>query len=251
MRIRLYPKCTANCKYVDDWCRIRRLNEKTEAKLIYRDKCFSEIKELLQCGGIIALRKIENDVSPFQVIGFYGNSINDVYYMQLGRGRSRFSNIGRMYLSVHKDGVVFLNDWYVENPSNGYGRFFLKSVMDYLRRQGYKKIVGQICPCDFDHEPMLRHLYTELGFEIIDCKDYRSIRCDLQQETSERKTRTDIAQWIQMLEELGDNGRIPAELGISKEEFINISRNPLFQRDLIDTVQELAKKHEYAKYSDF
>ena len=54
-----------------------------------------------------------------------------------------------------------------------------------------------------------------------------------------------------MLEELGDNGRIPAELEISKEEFINISRNPLFQRDLIDTVQELAKKHEYAKYSDF
>ena len=143
MRIRLYPKCTANCKYVDDWCRIRRLNEKTEAKLIYRDKCFSEIKELLQCGGIIALRKIENDVSPFQVIGFYGNSINDVYYMQLGRGRSRFSNIGRMYLSVHKDGVVFLNDWYVENPGNGYGRFFLKSVMDYLRRQGYKKLLGK------------------------------------------------------------------------------------------------------------
>ena len=210
MRIRDCFSCTDNSEYVN----LVHHNEKTAKEMAYHEKCLLELEELLQKGGIIALRRTKNRIAPFEVIGFYGDSLDEIYFKLLGRGLGRFSKLGIMYLYARNGESATLKGWHVEMPGHGDGTFFLESVMKYLRRQGYKKIVGKISFVDFDHELLLRHLYTKFGFEIVDHEYYRSIQCDLEEEFSEGEAAANITEWRQILDELGDNGRIRKKLGI-------------------------------------
>lgn len=210
MRIRDCFSYTDNSEYVN----LVHRNEKTAKEMEYHEKCLLELEELLQKGGIIALRRTKNRIAPFEVIGFYGDSLDEIYFKLLGRGLGRFSKLGIMYLYARNGESATLKGWHVEMPGHGDGTFFLESVMKYLRRQGYKKIVGEISFVDFDHELLLRHLYTKFGFEIVDHEYYRSIQCDLEEEFSEGEAAANITEWRQILDELGDDGRIRKKLGI-------------------------------------
>ena len=92
MRIRDCFSCTDNSEYVN----LVHRNEKTAKEMEYHEKCLSELEELLQQGGIIALRRTKNSIDPFEVIGFYGDSLDEIYFKRLGCRLRRFSKLGIM-----------------------------------------------------------------------------------------------------------------------------------------------------------
>lgn len=142
MRIRDCFSCTDNSEYVN----LVHRNEKTAKEMEYHEKCLLELEELLQKGGIIALRRTKNRIAPFEVIGFYGDSLDEIYFKLLGRGLGRFSKLGIMYLYARNGESATLKGWHVEMLGHGDGTFFLESVMKYLRRQGYRGLVPPHCP---------------------------------------------------------------------------------------------------------
>lgn len=245
MRIRVYPNCIPRCKVTQKLLDARFENSSILNELDRYGKYFQNLSELLQEGEIIALRKEETAVD---VIGFRGTSMSEMYYMQLGSGNERLRLRGEMYLSDVGYGTVRLDDWYVVEENRGYGSFFLSTVITYLKRKGYRRLIGRIEPVDFNHEDKLRHIYGKAGFEIVDRGDHRSLCCHFQSDPSPADKRLDVSQWLQVLEGLSHSD-LAERLKLTKQQFEHISKNVLFQEDLLNAATEIGKKYlVYGQY---
>ncbi|KAF5048231.1 hypothetical protein QVN85_12540 [Oscillibacter valericigenes] len=74
---------------------------------------------------------------------------------------------------------VSIVDFQSEIENLGYGSVLMTHLISYLKLTGYQRMVGSICPADFDHEEKLRYFYSKFGFEIIDCIDRRRLKLNL------------------------------------------------------------------------
>lgn len=239
MKVRVFPKCVSHCEVTQRFAALAKEKNALSYSLERRLKQIEEIAKLAQKSQIIALRV---DEYWSEVIGFYGASVGDVYYYRIG---NESTARGRMSLSDSGNGTVVLQDWHIfDENDKGYGSFFLSSVIAYLKRMNYRKVVGRISPVDFDHEKKLLHIYQKFGFTIKDYGDYKSIALFPQDSTSEAFGRKDVAEWLQILE--GLNHSDPAEqLGLSKQQFEHVSVHPLFQQDLLHVATEIAQKYRW------
>ncbi len=242
MRIRVYPNCIPRCKVTQKLLDARFENSSILNELDRYSKYFQSLSELLQEGEIIALRK---EGTAVDVIGFRGASVEQAFLMRLGKENEQFRKHGNMHLSSKGNGIVFLVDWNVYEEDRGYGTFFLASVIAYLKRKGYRKLIGRIMPADFDHEEKLQHLYKKLGFQITDHGDHRSIFLPLQDvDSNEGALRYDILDWLTVLESL-QHTNLAEKLSMTKEQFNRISRHPLFSEELLSSAVEIGKKYLY------
>lgn len=236
VRIRVYPKCIGKCPVEQDHIRALQKN----AELIHSAERYEAqlqtISKLAKEGTIIALRDCDDYV---EIIGYRGSSLCDVYYYRVG-----FSvvEIGSMGLRIKDNGTVVLDDWHILSENDrGYGSYFLSAVIEHLKRKGYKKVIGEICPVDFGHEDKLRHIYEKFGFEIKDRETHRSIFLALQ-ENPTVMLRNDTVQWLAVLEGLS-HSNLAERLGLTEQEFEQVSRNVLFQEEVLHAAAEIGEKY--------
>ena len=236
VRIRVYPKCIGKCPVEQDHIRALQNN----AELIHSAKRYEAqlqtMSKLATEGTIIALRDCDGYI---EIIGYKGKTPCDLYYYRIG-----FSvvEIGSMGLRIKDHGTVVLDDWHIFTEyDRGYGSFFLSVVIEHLKRKGYKKLIGQICPADFDHEDKLRHIYGKFGFEIKDRGTHRSIFLALQ-ENATVMLRNDTVQWLAVLEGLS-HSNLAERLGLTEQEFEQVSQNVLFQEEMLHAAAEIGQKY--------
>ncbi len=238
MKIRVYPQCAFQCNILRQ-CIAERNSAKQLADEV---QCYKANLESLitlpQKMQIIALRQNGN---MLDVVAFDDYTISDAHIWQINPDHRTIQNCGTMYLSDAGDNTVILEDWNITaQHDKGYGTYFLSSVIEYLKRKHYKRLIGIIAPTDFDHEDKLRHIYQKMGFEIEDCGNHRRISCCLST-TPEKENRSDVSTWLIALESLQDSD-IAERIGLSRQDFLSMSSNSLFQRMVLDAATEIGKQ---------
>ena len=245
VKVKIYPKCIFTCDGIK-YLRNQRDDYKQELSL--RNSEVEDLQDILQKDTVIAMRK-ENGFT--QIIGFQNRDISETYFYQLGSridsSYPRTKSLGAMYLFDRGNKTVVLHDWHVRDEDRGHGTYFLSSVQQYLRENGYYCVSGKIRPVDYCRLDKLKHLYTKLGFQIKDCEDSKHISCvlrELDEREQNRAERSNMARWIQALDELTQTN-FPQKLGLTNEQFFRLCMHPLFQSELLKCVLELSEKHKH------
>lgn len=148
---------------------IENLQQVAESFIAYKN-IYNHLIQILVDGQIIlGLTHIDNLPVVVAMRKSNDGCSRDIFLYDASDSLSR-ACICKMFLEFIDDQTVKIADWYSYVENRGYGSYFLQTVINYLRREGYSYIRGFIGVADYDHLEKLYHLYGKFGFEITSDK---------------------------------------------------------------------------------